>query len=148
MAQAVDVAVYVLEKCGRMTAMKLQKLVYYSQAWNLAWDGVPIFREGIQAWANGPVVHSLYAQHKGRFEIRPGEIKGNKRALTDDELETIDAVIDFYGKYSSHELSDLAHREAPWQNARAGLAPGQRGNNTISKEEMQEFYAALDKPQE
>jgi uncharacterized phage-associated protein len=32
MATAHDVAAYILKKWGKMTAMKLQKLVYYSQA--------------------------------------------------------------------------------------------------------------------
>ena len=31
-----DVAAYILKKQGEMSAMKLQKLVYYSQAWSLA----------------------------------------------------------------------------------------------------------------
>ena len=37
--QVFDVAAYILEKIGSMTTMKLQKLVYYSQAWSLVWDG-------------------------------------------------------------------------------------------------------------
>lgn len=32
MARAVDVAVFILRQHGHMTAMKLQKLVYYAQA--------------------------------------------------------------------------------------------------------------------
>ena len=49
-----DIAAYILCKQGAMTAMKLQKLVYYSQAWSLVWDDKPLFRERIEAWANGP----------------------------------------------------------------------------------------------
>lgn len=51
-----DVAEYILEQHGEMTSMKLQKLVYYCQAWHLAWSDEPLFRESIEAWANGPVV--------------------------------------------------------------------------------------------
>lgn len=43
MANVLDVAAYVLAKRGPMTAMKLQKLVYYSQAWHLVWDEEPLF---------------------------------------------------------------------------------------------------------
>ncbi len=60
MAQVADVAAYILEKCGPMTAMKLQKLVYYSQAWHLVWTEKPLFDNRIEAWANGPVVWELY----------------------------------------------------------------------------------------
>ena len=48
-----DVAQYILETCGTMSAMKLQKLVYYSQAWSLVWNDKPLFYEEIEAWAGG-----------------------------------------------------------------------------------------------
>jgi len=60
MAHVEDVAIYIMEQCGPMTAMKLQKLVYYSQAWHLVWDEEPLFSDPIEAWANGPIVRSLY----------------------------------------------------------------------------------------
>lgn len=66
MASVLDVAAYILERRGSMTAMKLQKLVYYSKAWHLVWDEESLFNEPIQAWANGPVVYDLYLEHKGR----------------------------------------------------------------------------------
>ena len=37
-----DAAAYILEQSGEMTAMKLQKLVYYSQSWSLVWDEEPL----------------------------------------------------------------------------------------------------------
>ena len=40
-----DVAAHILQKYGSMTAMKLQKLVYYCQAWSLVWDEQPLFSE-------------------------------------------------------------------------------------------------------
>src|SRR5680860_1872649 len=56
MASVLDVAEYILKETGSMTTMKLQKLVYYSQAWSLVWDEKPLFGEPIEAWANdGPV---------------------------------------------------------------------------------------------
>ncbi len=38
MVSIFDVATYILKKKGPMTTWKLQKLVYYSQAWSLVWD--------------------------------------------------------------------------------------------------------------
>ena len=55
MANVFDAAAYILEKQGAMTAMMLQKLVYYAQAWSLVWDQRPLFGNKIEAWANGPV---------------------------------------------------------------------------------------------
>lgn len=51
MANVYDVAKYVLKKLGSMSTMKLQKEVYYCQAWSLGWDGKPLFDEDFQAWA-------------------------------------------------------------------------------------------------
>ena len=42
-AKVDDVASAILNRLGEMTAMKLQKLVYYSQAWHLVWEEKPLF---------------------------------------------------------------------------------------------------------
>lgn len=142
MATAHDVAAYVLHAHGPMTAMKMQKLAYYSQAWHLAWEDKPLFEEDIQAWANGPVVYSLYDKHRGMFEVSSWQW-GNHASLTAGEKETVDAVIDAYGKFSAHELSEMTHREDPWLRARANLPEGARSANTISQASMHEYYHGL-----
>src|SRR6266852_3993826 len=101
--------------------MKLQKLVYYSQAWSLVWDEAPLFPERIEAWANGPVVRELYEAHRGLFRIQSMG-PGNPEKLTKEQRDTIDAVLNFYGDKPSQWLSDLTHQEAPWLNARKGIA--------------------------
>lgn len=91
-ATVFDVAEYILEQYGEMTAMKLQKLVYYCQAWHLAWDGEPLFRESIEAWANGPVVPALYEAHRGVFRVGPGFFR---TALQDPEIRArVDARLE------------------------------------------------------
>ena len=50
MADVYDVAAYILKQRGPLTAMKLQKLVYYSQAWSIVWDDDAVFSEEIEAW--------------------------------------------------------------------------------------------------
>ena len=65
MANALDVAAAILKRTGPIPAMKLQKLVYYSQAWSLVWDDRPLFKDRIEAWANGPVIPNLYRAHRG-----------------------------------------------------------------------------------
>ena len=136
-----DVAAFVLQELGEMTAMKFQKLVYYCQAWSLVWDEEPLFDEEIQAWANGPVVPALYARHQGKFKVN--EWHGNPGTLTDLQCETILKVLEFYGDKPSQVLSDLTHREAPWLNARKGLRLGERGSRVISPADMVEYYSGL-----
>ncbi|KYC36627.1 hypothetical protein WA1_43875 [Scytonema hofmannii PCC 7110] len=137
-----DVAVYILEKMGPLMAMKLQKLVYYSQAWSLVWDEEPLFSEKIEAWANGPVVPALYNSHRGQFKVSELS-EGNSSNLTPTQRETIDEVINFYGDRSSLWLSDLTHKEDPWIDARQGLMLGERGNKEITHAAMAEYYSSL-----
>jgi uncharacterized phage-associated protein len=66
---AKDVAAYILQRLGPMTTMKLQKLLYYCQAWSLVWDEEPLFYEAIEAWANGPVVREVFEEHRNMFNI-------------------------------------------------------------------------------
>lgn len=149
MASVFDVARYVMECLERqrservVTTWKLQKLVYYAQAWSLVWDDEPLFQEPIEAWANGPVCPELYAVHRGLFKINKDQVDGNVQVLTDNQRETIEIVVSHYGKKSAHYLSALTHREAPWLDAREGLAPGERGNNVITLEAMAGYYGGL-----
>lgn len=142
MASVFDVSDYILRQLGPITAMKLQKLVYYSQAWSLVWDEAPLFDEKIEAWANGPVVPDLFNAHRGEFTVRE-ERFGNFSNLNEDQKETIDAVLEFYGAKTANWLSDLTHREDPWRNARRGLSDGERGNAEISHASMSEYYGNL-----
>ena len=142
MANVYDVAAYILERTGPITTMKLQKLVYYSQAWSLVWDEAPLFPERIRAWAGGPVVHELFNHHQGQYTVAQ-EPAGRPDRLTPAQAETVDAILKCYGDKSGAWLSDLTHREAPWINARAGLADGERGNAEITHAAMAEYYSNL-----
>lgn len=149
MPSAIDVAKYILERRGEMTAMKLQKLVYYAQAWSLVWEERPIFDEPVEAWANGPVVRSLFERHRGQFKVDKDSLpSGDARRLSEADRETIDAVLQTYGSKSSQWLSDLTHRERPWRRARKGLRTGQRGSEIISHRSMSEYYESLYEPEE
>lgn len=139
-----DVAAYILAKRGPMTAMKLQKLVYYAQAWSLVWDEKPLFPEHIEAWAMGPVVPALYDVHRGQYVVKQLP-RGNPEVLTAQERETVDAVLGFYGDKSSQWLADLTHQEAPWREAResAGAPPGAFCEEEITHEAMAAYYSSL-----
>jgi uncharacterized phage-associated protein len=137
-----DVAAYILKKCGPLTTMKLQKLVYYCQAWSLVWDEQPLFHEKICAWANGPVVYELFKEHQGQYKVSSTK-KGYTNKLNKTQRETIDAVLEYYGNKSSQWLSDLAHMEDPWRQARSGLSDNVRGYNEITHASMMEYYGGL-----
>lgn len=81
MSSARDVAAY-LERLGVRDRLELQKLLYYAQAWHLAWEGVPLFPETIRAWDRGPVVGEVW------YELSRGGRAGDAERLVsvEDEL--------------------------------------------------------------
>ncbi|CQD15216.1 hypothetical protein BN970_03169 [Mycolicibacterium conceptionense] len=130
-----------------MTAMKLQKLTYYAQAWHLVFDGVPLFESKIEAWANGPVVRELYGMHRGRYSLAPGDLGGDPDALSPSERGTIEAVFSAYSHLDATQLSVLSHSEPPWADARAGLRDGQRGDVEIDTAALLEYFEKVHRQQ-
>lgn len=140
--QVFDIAAYILERMGAMTTMKLQKLVYYSQAWSLVWDEKRLFEEKIEAWANGPVIRNLFDYHRGMYEISSMPL-GNPRLLNQEQQDTVDAVLEYYGHRSAQWLIELTHMEDPWIQARKGLPKLERGNRIIPLDAMADYYSSL-----
>lgn len=137
----VDVATYILERTDTITTMKLQKLAFYSQAQHLAQYGVQLFPEDFQAWRGGPVVPELYALHRGKFLIRPGELEGgDSSTLTDHERSVIDNVCAAMGHATGAELSERTHRESPWLDARNGRKPSEPSDTVITQDAMHSYY--------
>lgn len=142
MASVHDVAAYILRAHGPMSAMKLEKLAYYAQAWSLVWDERPLFPAKIEAWAAGPVVRELYRHHRKLFQVSEWPL-GHADNLSPTERDTVDAVLRFYGRLTAQQLSDLTHNEDPWVIARRGLNPGERGEREITLASMHEYYSGL-----
>jgi uncharacterized phage-associated protein len=144
MASVFDVAKYITEKSGEMSAMKLQKLMYYSQAWNLVWEEEPLFENDFEAWANGPVLPCLYSAHRGLFKVDSALFStANSSSLNATERANIDKVLAFYGTQTAQWLSNLTHQENPWLDAREGLPVGAASNAVIHQSAIHEYYSAL-----
>lgn len=143
MANVFDTARYILEQSGSMSTMKLQKLCYYSQAWALVWDDSPLFQEEFQAWANGPVCPELFFKTKGSYSVNASDETGGIGDLSEEQKDTINRVLDYYGKHDAQWLSQLTHMEEPWIKAREGV-PSEAGcNQIITKESMALYYGGL-----
>ena len=141
-----DVAAYILANAGPMTAMKLQKLCYFSYGYHLAWEDRQLFPERFEAWANGPVAPELYAQHRGSFQLDDGDIDGNPDALDMGEKESVDIVLDSFRKYTAHQLSEMSHEvDGPWDLARirAGARELERSSEKLRDEDVFEYFSRL-----
>ena len=137
-----DIARYILEKCGQMTTMKLQKLCYYSQVWHCYHLEKKLFKEDIQAWSYGPVSYDLFELHRGKYEVSAAEIPvASPHALDQVSIALIDQVLESYAPLTGAQLSDLSHAESPWLITR-GLVTGSSQSPTISVNAMYEFAAS------
>ena len=143
-----DVANYFLKVVDResgssVTHLKLQKLVYYVQAWHLVFTGSAMFKEKIEAWVHGPVCPQLYTKYSYAGSDSLPEPEEDIYLFTNEELETLNAVWECYGDFDGKYLEELTHQEKPWQEARNGYAPGMHCTNEISLTTMREFYTQL-----
>lgn len=134
-----DVASAVVARVGRMEAMKLQKLLYYAQAWHLALTDEPLFDDEIQAWSYGPVVRTLFAQHANRRWVNDWS-RGDEDRMDDTDIAIVALVCDAYGNLSGDELSSMTHAEMPWRMARRGLPENARSSEPVSHDSMRTFY--------
>ncbi len=146
--EALTIAKYFLFLANKenkeITNKKLQKLVYYAQAWHLVLHDKPLFKEDIEAWVHGPAIRSLYAEYKGNG-FGPISEKGIKSSIITKKStkEFLNEIWDIYGRYDAGYLELLSHSEKPWLEARAGLDDYESSNNVISTNTMKEFYKSL-----
>jgi uncharacterized phage-associated protein len=145
MKSALDVARYFLclvdrEAGDTISLLKLQKLVYYAQAWSLVFRGQPLFFQDVEAWVSGPVVRDEYKAYKY------SDIPANDRCeaeFDEDEIEVLEEVWNAYGELSAKHLAELTRSETPWLNARQGLEPAENSTKIISLDDMKSCYAPL-----
>ena len=139
-----DVAEYVLSEVGYVSTMKLQKLVFYSQAYSLVAFDEPLFSDDFEAWVNGPVCPPLFRAHKGLFVVGKGDLRaeGDLGKVTKEQASCVKHVVLALGKLSGQELSALTHAESPWLDARNGCSDDERCTAVIAKQAIKEYYSS------
>jgi uncharacterized phage-associated protein len=160
--QTNDLSDFILFYCIKneipINHLKLQKILYYTQAWHLVYfDKFPIFQETPQAWVNGPVYRSVYEQFKGKGKYDNFELQEQYRDKIDEffsrakeklllepeQWKFIDAILTNYALMSHEKLVMLTHSERPWNEAREGLGLFDYSENQISLESMYNYYSKL-----
>lgn len=143
-----EIAEYFIWKSAQeskvITNKKLQKLVYYSQAWSVVLKNKKSFSEKIEAWVHGPAVRELYVKYK-EFGFQPIKKIVDEKTISKISTEDrglLDSVWNAYGGFDSSYLEMLTHSEKPWQDAREGLLQHQNSSNEISVVSLRDFYSA------
>ncbi len=143
MASIHDVAAYILQQLDTsVSTMKLQKLCFLAQGWNLGFLNRQLFTEDFEAWAKGPVAYALFDRHRGKYTV--GSWSGTPDALDSQERIIVDAVLRNYGALTGLQLSEITHEVgSPWARTRIaeGVRDGQSSNSTIPKHVIRDYYA-------
>lgn len=129
-----DVARELRERLPGVGVAKLHKLLYYAQGWHLVAYGAPLFREEINAWANGPVVAELWADEQHDRGRPPGQ------PLDGTALAAIDYVVDRYGRCSGRELIAMTHDEQPWRAIGESDDPRALDNPVIAHDSLRSWF--------
>lgn len=124
-----------------MTPLKVQKLLYFSQAYYLANYGKPLFDADFEAWAHGPVIPSVFYEYAHlKWEAIPASDSPPK---IEKSVQTyLEHVYRQFGKFSGKELERISHAHEPWIKARGDLPPEARCNEIIPKNHIEEFYGS------
>jgi uncharacterized phage-associated protein len=136
MIETMTIASYIKDRLDlpAYDTKKLQKLVYFTQAWSLGWTGRRVFADDFEAWPDGPVVRKLYAAQAY------GSVPGFDGDLPDDVRALIESVIAHYGHLTYKQLVDLTHEHTPWVEARGDLGPSTPSRVRLDRETMRRFY--------
>lgn len=157
-----DMAVYtglsLITKGLSATPLKLQKLLYYEQAWFMVFFGREntLFEERPQAWVNGPVYPTIYAEYKDKVpgmcdklqsaHFTEGEAieslrdVARKMNLGEDHIRCLESVITLYGGKTQNQLIMFTHTEKPWVEKRESLMPYERSTAELSLDTMYQYY--------
>lgn len=141
-------ASYIIAKKGPMSQLKVQKLLYYIEAWHLVFFNHSIIKDDFEAWVHGPVCRPVWhaiKDHSKLYDLvtvkdRQRCIERVKNTLLKEQLELIGDVLKEYGNKTDYYLECLTHDEYPWIEARRGLKKDDIGKNAISKKTMKRFY--------
>jgi uncharacterized phage-associated protein len=119
-----------------ITNLKLQKILYFAQAYYLSKISKPLFFENIEAWEYGPVVLEVYRKFKTKGS-NPIICEEDESSLSDEDKETLKKIWGTFGGYSASKLVDIAHAHTPWKDA------NKSANKIISHKAIKEYYAPL-----
>lgn len=128
-----------------MTHLKLQKLLYFAQAWHLTLYKKPLFQDKIEAWAHGPVSIIIWNRFrdKGWNPITSDDIISDLSKLNLETMHFLDEVWKVYGQYSAKRLEEITHQEEPWKKVRKNIPEYAACNEEITHQSMISYYSNI-----
>ena len=124
--------------------LKLQKLLYYIQAWCLGIYERSFFNGEFQAWAHGPVNTEIYDRFKSSKNlysfITIDDVIKHDLDIKQEDIKFIDWILENYAPFSGIELEHMTHNEQPWIEARGNTPALSKCTNVITNASMISYY--------
>lgn len=116
-----------------INAYKLQKLLYFAQAWHLGIYGTPLFNSDFEAWVHGPVIPALLERYTSQFSWEAISEKVDRPQLPEQIGEFLEEVAEAYFEYDDETLERIICSEKPWLEARGNLPRDESCHAIISQ---------------
>ncbi len=143
---------YIIMKCNKedkdISNKKLQKIIFYCQAYHIAIYKEKLIDNDFEAWRHGavlPVLYNNYCKYGYNNINKYTEEAYNKarRVMGVYLCDFLDTIIDKFSSMSADCIEILNHSELPWQEAREGYLPSQNCNEVINEETINRYYSEL-----
>lgn len=140
---------YILKHYGPMSHLKLQKLLFYCDAYCLAFFDKELISDKFEAWVHGPVCRKVYDQMKGASVLYTDMSYSPFPDIDEDKIfdelpidvkDLVGDVLENLTQWTGIELERATHRELPWIEARKGYSEAEKCHVEISKETTRTFY--------
>jgi uncharacterized phage-associated protein len=130
------------ERGESVNNMKLQRLLYYAQAWHLGIYDEPLFVDTIQAWMTGPVIPTEFWRF-APFGIHDIPSPAVRPELSAETKEFLDAFALEFLPLDEWQLESSCRHEPPWMNARWGAEIDPPCYEDISESDMRTYFRQL-----
>jgi uncharacterized phage-associated protein len=133
-----------------LTDLRLQKLLYYAQAWSLVIRESELFPEDIQAWRWGPVVPDVYRALPDGLCASPItlDMVSHVPDLPAEDARFVQSVWEAYNQHSATQLSRMTHAERPYMRSwgdRPTDGTG-TGDEPIPVDELEDYFGSQTVP--
>lgn len=152
MVDYIQLSNYIIMTCNKsgksISNKKLQKIMFYCQAYHIAKYKEDLISNDFEAWKHGAVLPVLWREYScygynDIYTYDENEYNNIRHTFGEYLCDFLDRVIGKFSFLSADEIEEINHNELPWQEARKGYAPNENCNNIISKSSINNYYSQL-----
>ena len=124
-----------------MSHLKLQRLLFYCDAYHLAYFDKELITDKFEAWVHGPVVPSQFNRFNNIDFFQNIKVKDCENIKLKSKTEQLlNEVVGIYNKCTDGHLELLVKREDPWKKTRGDIPEFKKCQKEIKLDLMKQYY--------